>query len=380
MKKMPILLLGIVGFFVASVAGATTKNSEPESDPAKDSEESQNANEVSVIETDQGDTQESSSESEPENTGQIFDVHEREVISDPNFNVKKNRADEYFRRGTLLYEGGDYASAAQAFLVAYETLPHQAVLGNIALCFDKAGKIPEAVVYYREYLAKPVESEKNDYMTARLKELETLVGELEVDCRVEPCEIRVDGITRGKEHSEHAVVVLMPGKHRIEAYSGGILVQGKLVEIETRQKSTETLDAEPEIVQEEIVNEPSPIIEPPEVQKNESPLLGPLFWLATGSTIVSAAVAATFGGLVLRKKAQFRDAESNSPNQRELAKDGERLVLVTNIMVGVTGIGLIAAVVLGYRDVKKKKEKKVAPELTLTTSVSELGVSFAFSF
>ena len=375
MKHMAIAHLGMVGLLAASVAGATVKSTATA--PTTNSEEIQDETDIPVAETDGNDTA-PSSEGEKEETGQIFDVHEREAISDPNFDVKKDKADEYFRRGTLLYEGGDYASAAQAFLVAYETLPHQAVLGNIALCFDKAGKIPDAVVYYREYLAKPVGSEKDEYMSSRLKELETLVGELELSCRVVPCEIRVDGIVRERALSS---IVLMPGEHRIEAYSTGDLVESRLVDINTREKLTVTIDIKPEAPKKRIVVVPPPIVELPEVQQEERCLFGPFFWVASGATVVSAAVAATLGGLVLRKKSEFKEAEPDSKKQKDLSESGERLVLATNVMIGVTGVGAIASAILAYRDVKKKRKKeKDRPELKLTTSVSELGFGVAFSF
>ena len=83
--------------------------------------------------------------------------------------AKRERASEYFTRGKLLYDTGDYSSAAEAFKLAYETLPHQAVLGNIALCFDRAGKWPSAVRYYRKYFMDPVSHTENTEMRQRLE-------------------------------------------------------------------------------------------------------------------------------------------------------------------------------------------------------------------
>ena len=73
-------------------------------------------------------------------------------------NTAKLMADEHFSRGQQLFAEAEYTKAAQEFERAYEIHPHQAVLANIAMCYDKAGKLAQAVVAYRRYLANPVDA------------------------------------------------------------------------------------------------------------------------------------------------------------------------------------------------------------------------------
>jgi hypothetical protein len=304
----------------------------------------------------------------------IFSSEEREEVADPNLALKKDKADEYFKKGTVLYDGGDYASAAQAFLVAYETLPHQAVLGNIALCYDKAGKIPAATVYYRRYLAKPVSSDKNDYMATRLKELETLVGTLVVACpeSERACQIRVNGIARGKGDVE---VVVMPGEQRIEGFVDSVLIDSRVLEIGTQETLTITLNEKDTQGEEALPVFWEPKIQPlPEPSEGLKPSLG--VWVALGSSVLSGALVGVFGGLTLKLKSDF-DNEEDLEKKEELGEKGDRFKLITNIFIGVTGAAVVTTVLLIVNDFKDRKKRN---SIALTGGGTDLGIGIAVSF
>ena len=376
MKNSLLIYCTIVGWFISCPAYAQKKSVSEKKDTVAATAKSKEkkAEPVSMPSEKKGDTEVSekssadSGEEPPGPEGDIFSKEEREYVEDPNLAVKKDKADEYFKKGTLLYEGGDFASAAQAFLVAYETLPHQAVLGNVALCYDKAGKVPEATVYYRRYLEKPVNSEKNEYMAARLKELDALVGTVAVSCPVDGCEIRVNGITRGANEAE---VVVMPGEQRVEGYVDDELIDSRIVDVNNREKVAVSL-VEKEKPPEPPPPLPAPMIHP--LPKPEEPELSVGFWVAVSSTIVSGVMIGVFGGLALHTKSAQQD--TNDPGEiDEYRKEGENYKLVTNIMVGITGAGALTSLIIGINDLKGKK-KNVA----LTNGGTDLGIGIAVSF
>jgi tetratricopeptide (TPR) repeat protein len=70
---------------------------------------------------------------------------------DPDFEV----AQREYRRGSELYEQSRYEEAIQSFEKANAARPRPAFDYNIARCYDRLGKWPEAVRFYERYLASP---------------------------------------------------------------------------------------------------------------------------------------------------------------------------------------------------------------------------------
>ena len=96
-------------------------------------------------------------------------------------------------------------------------------------------------------------------------------------------------------------------------------------------------------------------------------------------TVVSVGVVAAFGSMVLYKKSKFEKA-ARGPGQDKLGKEGDKYVLITNIMAGVTGVAAITSIMLAYRDWKGFKKKRKNSNIKLTTGASELGIGIEVSF
>ncbi|ATB28347.1 TonB-dependent receptor domain-containing protein [Melittangium boletus] len=89
-------------------------------------------------------------------------------------------ARRHFRNGMSLIAQGQYDSGIAELLNAYAIKPHANVLYNIARAYQDAGRVPEAVDYYRRYLAaNPPDSAP---VAATLAKLEETLG----DPREEP--------------------------------------------------------------------------------------------------------------------------------------------------------------------------------------------------
>src|SRR6218665_2934427 len=84
-------------------------------------------------------------------------------------------ARRHFRTAMSLIAQGQYDSGIAELLDAYSIKPHANVLYNIARAYQDAGRVPEAVDYYRRYLAaKPPDSAP---VVATLAKLEETLGD-----------------------------------------------------------------------------------------------------------------------------------------------------------------------------------------------------------
>jgi len=291
---------------------------------------------------------------------------------------KKTAAQE-FAEGKRLFAAGEYDAAAEAFTKAYEAAPHQAVLANIALCYDKAGRFPEAVTTYRRYLADPVEKGKNAEIRQRLQELKNEIGELDIECPVAGCSIRIDGKDRG---AAPITAVVEPGSHKIEASVDGELREsimeradaGTVVRVRLRAEKPENGPAPP-----------APAATAADGDAVEAPAedgvsLGVPFWIASSVTVVAGATTVAFGVLTLKAR---DDYEASGYTDADLKERGERDRLVTNVMVGVTAAAGATAVAFAIHDVffadREGPAKDEGPEVAIVAG-PDLGIGVAGAF
>ncbi len=61
-------------------------------------------------------------------------------------------ARKHYQRGSQLYQGGDYEGAIREFRAADKLAPAPLLLYNIALSYDRLGRVDEAIEHYRKYL------------------------------------------------------------------------------------------------------------------------------------------------------------------------------------------------------------------------------------
>jgi tetratricopeptide (TPR) repeat protein len=256
----------------------------------------------------------------------------------------KKTAREYFARGELLFDNGEYAQAAELFVLAYKESPHPVVLANVALSYDKAGKLPQAVTAYREYLANQDDPE----MQSRLDELEKQVGELHVTCSEgEGCSIRVDGIARG---GTPLVLVVYPGPHQVEATAKGRSPITQKTRVEAGERVQVPMEVNP-LPEAEPQSEGSEQKE----EKNAPYGLGIPFWVSVGVTGAAGTVAIVFGAITVNDKKEFEDS---GKTDEDLKEKGESHRLVTNVMIGVTAAAALTAAGFAIYDLVYKKDRK----------------------
>jgi len=275
----------------------------------------------------------------------------------------KHVAEEQFAAGKKLFAAGKYSKAAVAFTEAYEAAPHQAVLANIALCYDKAGRFPEAVTYYRRYIENPVDKGKNAEIRKRLQELRNEVGEFDIECGEPKCLVRVDGEDRGAAPIN---AVVEPGSHKIEGVVDGEVVValmeradgGTVVRVRLQSDKTGPV----------FVAAPGDYGPGGGEPTDREVSLGVPFWVASGVTVAAGAATIVFGVRTLKAR---DDYETSDYHDADMKEQGERDRLITNIMIGVTAAAGVTAVAFAVHDVffadgdGDEPEPQDEPEVTL---------------
>jgi hypothetical protein len=255
----------------------------------------------------------------------------------------KLTAEAYFSEGERQFAAGEFLAAAASFYNAYRVAPHPAVLVNIAVSYDQAGRVLEAVESYRRYLTEMGQSAVEESVRARLAELEKKVGDINVTCSVSPCEVSVNGVPRG---GAPVTVVVLPGTNAVEANGEGVAPSRDEVFVSAGQRLDLRLTLAP------IGNGEAPRSEE-ERTGRESPdgevRLGVPFWVASGITLAAGVVTVVFGVRTIKDMEKFEDSERSDENLKD---QGERDKLVTNVMIGVTSAAAVTALGFAIYDIR----------------------------
>lgn len=286
----------------------------------------------------------------------------------------KAQAAEAFLAGQSLFKKGAYLEAAASFERAFHLAPHPAVLANIGYCYDAAGDYPRAVEFFREYLKQPNKenSESNAEIARYLKKKESKVGDLHVNCFQARCEVKVDSVSRGMAPT---TLVLLAGPHVVDVtavdgdqvrhYEVNILGRGKVVlDVDV---STQVSQSAPAPVSRPVEPAVSPVdttvrhvgttVRPVDttLQSHEqAPRLRPPFWIATAFTVAGAAAVAVLGGVAYSVRADYQAGGSTDVDKK---KQGENLVVGTNIAIGVTAVAATTALILAILDLRRDVKK-----------------------
>ncbi|MFO8073742.1 MAG: hypothetical protein R6V85_17915 [Polyangia bacterium] len=289
---------------------------------------------------------------------------------EPPDQLAKQEADEHFARGKQLFRQSRFLEAATEFQAAYEIAPHPAVLVNVAVSYDEAGKLAEAANHYRRYLKNPFEKLDNDEIRERYEELVGEFGRFRADCTAEGCVVWVGGVERGPAPVE---LFVSPGSHRVEA-----VVDGQVAVVSMQRVGRgETVDIqlEPKRSSRRVV-----LVKPDEFGKksyndaaDRDGELGPGFWISASVTLAAGASTAVFGSLTLREADEF---EKSGYTDADAKETGERDRLLTNILAGVTVAGAVASTVFAIVDLTGNEEP-VAENEAETASRYRLDVSAA---
>ena len=267
----------------------------------------------------------------------------------------KDKAQAYFDRGEILFENGEYLKAAEAFSLAYETLPAPAVLANIGLAYEQAGAYHKAVERYRQCLAEfEKRGEKNPRIETRLDELQGKVAELEVSvlCPGRSCVVLIDSVEY-KTVPVHAFV--LPGEHSLMAVQDGRILTMEKITVEPREIAEVVLlkkerGEKKQIETAQKSGPPIPISPQNAAEKTKpraaaSKRFGVPLWISTGVAVGTGIASAILWGMTAATKNEFDQADALS-EAKELKEGGENLNTAAVVTISVAGAATAAAVVL----------------------------------
>ena len=248
-------------------------------------------------------------------------------------------AAEQFDRGLVLFRGGRYSEAADAFFAAYQKSPHADSLYNAGLAWELAGELARAATAYELALEKELKPDAREDATRRRERLARTLGRIEMavpegaTVRVPPFAIR----------SASPVFFLEPGRHRIRV----TLADDTPLARRVRAAAGETTVVLVETSSSESEPEASP--RPRRTAKGTpdgggSPDLRTAGYISLGVSAVAVGAAIVLG---LETLSARDDWDASGHTDRSARDRAERMMLWTNVawataaVAGVTGGVLI---------------------------------------
>jgi tetratricopeptide (TPR) repeat protein len=260
-------------------------------------------------------------------------------------------ARRYFNAGQKAFSEGRFVESAKAFLEAYRLKPHPAPLINAGDAWERAGESAQAARAYQRVLELEDASEQDRAdAVERLAQLGPKLGILELIG--DPSQrVRVDD----EEFKGGSRVYVFPGEHRVTLLD----VEGaKLRRLEIAAGTSRSIDLqtlEPGKSGTSDTTTPTTIEPVPDSVPTEGGIR-PLTWAAFGLAAVGVAGAVYFGLQVNDAEASYND----DPNQDDYDRFNQNKLL-TNVSIGVAGVGAALGTVLLIVDVKRGKKNPPEP-------------------
>jgi tetratricopeptide (TPR) repeat protein len=143
--------------------------------------------------------------------------------------AKKNKQDksdslakEYFQRGIILFDGGDYKGALENFEKSYELRQYDIIIYNIGVCHYFLGEYASALNELAGFLLKEgadADSPAANRAYKIVEKIEGKAGIINVEVEKAGVEIRVDGVVFGTSPLPKGIYV-ESGTHEIQASAG----------------------------------------------------------------------------------------------------------------------------------------------------------------
>ncbi|MEM9189565.1 MAG: CDC27 family protein [Myxococcota bacterium] len=236
-----------------------------------------------------------------------------------------------FDQAVLAFDDGDFDRALGLFRRAYEILPHPDVAYNMARCLERLGRYREARDTFVSVAEVPeLPAEVQATAGERARELNRRLARLSTGSWPDGTELRVDGELRCRAPCEPEVD---PGPRVVTLRRGD---EEQTFRLELERGAWLELEAP--------ADRPRERGDPIE-DSGESD--APSAWLAASIALGGLAVASGGGALGFGLRARdLRDQYDAMPTA-EAADEGETMVTLTNVAIGLAiGAAAIAAVLL----------------------------------
>jgi hypothetical protein len=255
---------------------------------------------------------------------------------------ERTKARALYTQGEKQFKAGDFEGAQHTFEDAYRTMPNAVVLLKVADCQVKRNDIPGAVASLEKYLSERSNAPDRASIEDRIVDMRRTPGTVTVKSVPAGAAIWVDG--KDSALVTPSDVEVPPGEHRFELrlppYQN--VEQTSVIEFASRATLEFTLPPPAPPPSRPSEGLPNTTAEP-DVDHGGGRKLGAPFWVAVGVTAAGAVVTTAFGLIALDKHSQFERTPTN-----QLADDGERAAVISDIALGVAVAGAITGTVLFF--------------------------------
>ena len=286
-----------------------------------------------------------------------------------------------FEQGVELFSDGQYEQAAIAFERAYELKPSYKILFNVGQVQNELRHYAAALEAYTLYLAEggdKIDSRRREEVQHEVKRLNSLVGMLDVQTKVEGAVVFVDGRRQGETPLSGKIFVDL-GEHEVLVKKDGEDIHKEIVKVAGGQSVTVKFEIKSKA---EPVEPVKPVEEtaPPE-EDEESP--GRIWtWVALGVGAAAAVGAGVTGGMSYSLVNDIKDdcdSSNNCPSDlRDDAEKAENLGNVSTALTVVAAVGIAAGVLLFFLEPGDDKEEAEVP-VAIVPSAAPNGVGLALT-
>lgn len=296
----------------------------------------------------------------------------------------RTSAEALFAEGKSLMQQGKFDEACPRLAASYKLDPGVGALLNLAVCYEKIGRLASAWGVYREAMALGQQfgqPERVEYARARVSKLEGRLGKLTVNVlsKAENLKISIDGL----QHPREAWGVPLPvdaGEHVIEASAPGRTPFR--VTITSHDEGTTLVDVpelalNPEIARAEEDRSSGSVTAVSDEGRGTQRIAA----LALGGVGLVGLGVGGFFGLSAQNTYESADCSSNnvcSPSGLEARDSAENKAMVATVAGGIGVAALAGAAVLWFT-APASKEVAVS-KITLAPSTRELGLELSGRF
>jgi hypothetical protein len=234
---------------------------------------------------------------------------------------EKTTAEEYFQRGVVLFNTGDYKGALENFTLSYEQHPHARIKFNIGICHYLLGDALEAANELEPLLSEEgadLEPAMKKKVDETMADLEKKLAVLTFDVDVEGAAISVDDEAVGTSPIGRRLFV-SPGSHLVAIASEGSLAWTSEVKTPAGKETRLTVvltppktgkeDEKPQVVDKGGTEAPKPM--PPASKKKGKAEARVAGYALIGLGAAALIVGAGTGGAALSKSKELDEMDGD---------------------------------------------------------------------
>lgn len=293
----------------------------------------------------------------------------------------RDEAAEHFKRGTDLYDEGDFRAALIEFRRAYALAPNFKVLFNIGNVQYQLGDYAGAKKTLEQYLEEGgarIEGDRRAAVENDIRRLEQRVAYVTITIDVDEATVTIDDVEVGTSPLREPVAV-SAGRRRISVRKSGYREETKQLDLAGGDRQSLSIDLEP------LTGQPLPPPPPPSGGE-KSAGSGDVPWGAWATAAGFGAGTLVFGLLALNAKANLDEAKGLPTTAEALTDKRDQMLafgIVTDILAAgtiITGSVAIYLTVTAGDDAPSSSggTSEPAPEVALRIGPAGLGLVGTF--